>query len=158
VVSDCSLCGGAEGHQPCLFCREGIDRVTNNQLVGEFHRAFGVAEPGEPTFPDDEIVTLRWHLMREEHEEVEDAIIDWDEGRQDLAHIAKELADLLVVTYGTARAFGIDIDAVFAEVHRSNMSKLGDDGLPIRRSDGKVLKGPNYSPADIESVLDRQAR
>jgi len=71
-----------------------------------------------------------------------------------VVNLAKELADLLYVVYGTAAAYGIPIDDVYREVHRSNMSKLGPDGKPIYREDGKVLKGPNYTPADIQKVLD----
>jgi len=71
----------------------------------------------------------------------------------DKAKVAKELADVLYVVYGFGDTFGIPVDKVFEEVHSSNMSKLGDDGRPIKRDDGKVLKGPNYRPADIEKVL-----
>jgi predicted HAD superfamily Cof-like phosphohydrolase len=160
VVSDrydCCTCGGAEGLTPCALCSvELCTRKTNSGLVGEFHAAFGVDEPGEPTVPEDHVIELRYNLIKEEFREVEEELADAFNGEANIANLAKELADLLVVTYGTARAFGIDIDAVFAEVHRSNMSKLGEDGRPIRRDDGKVLKGPNYSPADIQSVLDRQ--
>jgi predicted HAD superfamily Cof-like phosphohydrolase len=71
----------------------------------------------------------------------------------DLEKLAKELADLKYVTYGTDEVFGIPAEAVFEEVHRSNMSKLGDDGKPIYREDGKVLKSPSYRPADVHGVL-----
>jgi len=73
---------------------------------------------------------------------------------QSLEEIAKELADVVVVTYGTADVLGIDLDKAFDLVHESNMSKLGEDGKPIRREDGKVLKGPNYKAPDMsEAVL-----
>lgn len=124
---------------------------SNNDLVGEFHNAFGVYEPPLPSTPTQECIDLRVNLMNEEFNEVCEAI---EEG--DLAHIAKELADLLVVTYGTARAFGINIDPVFAEVMESNMSKLDGDGRPIYRADGKVLKSDLYREADVASVIDMQ--
>ena len=74
----------------------------------------------------------------------------------DLPHIAKELADLLYVVFFAANKYGIDLAPVFAEVHRSNMSKLGDDGKAIYDEGGKVMKGPNYSPADIARVIAAQ--
>lgn len=132
---------------------KGVQAVTNAEKVGEFHRAFGVEEPSCPTIPDPMVTALRYSLIREECLEVTDELTKLASGKGNLADLAKELADLLVVTYGTARAFGIDIDAVFEEVHRSNMSKLGEDGKPIYREDGKVLKGSLYRPADVESVL-----
>lgn len=74
--------------------------------------------------------------------------------RELLREIADGLTDILVVTYGAGAAFGFDLDACFTEVHNSNMSKLGEDGKPIKReSDGKILKGPNYSPPDLYKVL-----
>ena len=69
--------------------------------------------------------------------------------------LAKELADLVYVTYRMALVMGIDLDSVFTEVHRSNMSKLGDDGKPLYREDGKVLKGPNYEEARVKEVLNQ---
>lgn len=72
---------------------------------------------------------------------------------RDLVGIADGLADIVYVAFGTALAHGIDLQRVLEEVHRSNMSKLGEDGQPLLREDGKVLKGPNYSPPNIASVL-----
>ena len=122
--------------------------MTPYQKVREFHQAYGMPVGEYPQDLSDNRKTLRKVLIDEEREEVFEAM---DE--KDLAHTAKELADLLYVTYGTAVEMGIDLDAVFDEVHRSNMSKLGEDGRPIYRHDGKVLKGPNYREADVESVL-----
>ena len=116
-------------------------------MVTEFHEAFGVAV-GES--PSSELRRLRWNLLCEEAQESLDAL---NEG--DLLEIAQELADLVYVTYGTAISFGIDLDAAVREVHRSNMSKLGPDGRPILREDGKVLKGPNYQPPDVSTALPR---
>ena len=75
----------------------------------------------------------------------------------DLVELADGMADLIVVVCGTALSYGIPLDEVFAEVHLSNMSKLGEDGKPIYREDGKVLKGPYYHPPDIQGVLDATA-
>ena len=71
----------------------------------------------------------------------------------DLAAIAQELADVVYIAYGTALTYGIDLDAVIAEVHRANLSKLDENGRPLYRSDGKVAKGPRYQPPDIRGVL-----
>lgn len=143
---------------PCRTCINDalMDPASNADKVSQFHYAFGVAEPVFPMIPSGEVMSLRARLISEEFLEVIEEIEKARAGFENLADLAKELADLLVVTYGTALVCGIDIDAVFEEVHRSNMSKLGPDGKPIYREDGKVLKGPNYSPADVQSVLDSQ--
>jgi predicted HAD superfamily Cof-like phosphohydrolase len=83
-------------------------------------------------------------LLREEFDEVVEAL--YNGGK---APLAKEIADLLYVTYGLAATYGIHIDEVFNRVHESNMSKLGEDGKPVYRNDGKVLKGPNYKEPEI---------
>lgn len=131
---------------------------TNFQKVQEFHRVFSVDDdPQVPTIPSKEILELRWKLISEEYLELRDELFltyGMFFEKPDLAKVAKEMADLLYVIYGTYAAMGIDADKVFAEVHASNMSKLGEDGKPIRREDGKVLKGPNYRVANIESVLN----
>jgi predicted HAD superfamily Cof-like phosphohydrolase len=75
---------------------------------------------------------------------------------RDIVEIADALADIVYVAYGAAITYGIDLDAVFDEVHRSNMTKLDDDGRPIYREDGKVIKSANFRPPDIRSVLLRQ--
>jgi predicted HAD superfamily Cof-like phosphohydrolase len=91
-----------------------------------------------------DLVDLRTTLIFEEAAEVADALRTGDP-----LQVAQELADLVYVAYGTAVSLGIDLDAALAEVHRSNMSKLGPDGQPILREDGKVLKGPYYIPPDM---------
>lgn len=129
--------------------------MTNYEMVREFHKAFNSTLDQWPphTFVE---VGFRMDLIFEERDELFEELLGGDEwvpkSPEDLDKnkVAKELADLLYVTYGTAASFGIDIDKVFKEVHRSNMSKLGEDGKPIYREDGKVLKGPNYSEAQIE--------
>lgn len=120
-------------------------------LLREFHETYGHLIATHPSQPSDEVKVLRIALMAEELTEVLAAM---DEG--DLPNIAKELADLLYVVFGTALGYGIPMDEVFAEVHRSNMSKVGEDGKPIFRDDGKVLKGPNFQPADIAPILKRR--
>lgn len=125
--------------------------MTNFDKVKEFHRVFGLDLRDAPAInadTDGDLIKLRLSLMEEELAEVKEAIM-----QHDLLSMAKELADLLYVVYGTAAVFGIPIDDVFAEVHRSNMSKLGEDGKPVYREDGKVLRGPNYKEADISGVL-----
>lgn len=118
-------------------------------MVEEFHHAYGVPVGSRPTLDVGETVrALRQSLMREELAEVCAAI-----NRRDLIEVADGLADLLYVVYGTAITFGIDLDAVVREVHRSNMTKLGADGRPIYRADGKVMKGPGFEPPRIAEVL-----
>lgn len=134
--------------------------TTNYKKVEDFHKAFGARIGIAPYIDNSELLELRWNLIQEEFVEVEKEIFDsatgamLEPGQINLAALAKELADVLYVVYGFGVTFGVDMDAVFAEVHDSNMSKLGPDGKPVRRSDGKILKGPFYKAADIEKVLD----
>ena len=133
------------------------------QLVGYFHEAFGLPITSHPSIPSDDRVALRLHLIDEEYKEVRSELTNILEkqrygheigGRsQRLADLAKELSDLVYVINGCALEFGLPLNDVFAEVHRSNMSKLGADGKPVRRDDGKVLKGPNYREADVLGIL-----
>ena len=116
--------------------------------VKKFHEVFNLPVGTEPKFPNRKQRALRKRLMREEMKEYRDA-----EKNNDIVNLAKELADIIYIACGTAVVYGIDLDKVFAEVQRSNMSKLGLDDQPIYREDGKVLKGPNYSDADIKTVL-----
>ena len=132
-----------------------IYEKTNYEKVREFHFAFG-SHLDRPIA--EGLVNLRMDLINEEFNEVQNEV--WDLGRYDFKlkdnvdkqKLAKELADLLYVVYGTAATFGIDIDRVFDEVHKSNMSKLGEDGKPVYRQDGKVLKGPNYQPPKLDWI------
>lgn len=123
--------------------------MTNFQMVKEFHQTFGVTDSKIPVLLDQETMDLRKKLIDEEVKETYEAMYE----KKDIAEIAKELADILYVVYGTAASYGIDIDKVFAEVHRSNMSKLTKDGKVLRREDGKVLKSDQYTPADVKKVL-----
>jgi len=99
-------------------------------------------------FPDATTTHLRVDLIEEELNELKEAIAN-----EDLIEVADALADLLYVVYGAGGAFGINLDACFQEVHSSNMSKLGKDGKPIYREDGKVMKGPNFREPDLKSIL-----
>lgn len=116
----------------------------------EFSRVFNAFWQDSPSLISPEARAVRARLMEEELREVIEAMES-----EPLENTAKELADLLYVVYGTIGAYGLSdkMEAVFDEVHRSNMSKLGADGKPIVREDGKVLKGPNYTPADVARVL-----
>ena len=121
---------------------------TNFELVGDFMEAFGQIVEPEPIIPDDTIVDLRVDLIAEEFLELREAVAN-----EDIVEIADALTDLLYVVYGAGHAFGIDLDECFLEVHASNMSKLDDDGQPIYREDGKVLKSDNYFKPNLASVL-----
>ncbi|WP_431034720.1 hypothetical protein ACQYWQ_13290 [Streptomyces sp. P6-2-1] len=118
-----------------------------------FHSAFGLPVRETPGRADARTAALRRTLLAEEFAEADEAAGEVAGDAGALAHFAQELADLVYVTYGTALTHGIDLDAVLAEVHRANMSKLGPDGAPVRRADGKVMKGPHYRAPDIAAVL-----
>lgn len=116
--------------------------------VREFHEVYNLAQGSVPALPDQDLRDLRFRLLKEEFEEYQEG-----ERTNDIVEIADALADIIYIACGTAVAYGIPLDRVFAEVHRSNMSKLGEDGKPIYREDGKVLKGPNYTPPDVKGIL-----
>lgn len=119
-------------------------------LVTEFHRAFGLPIGDRPTAEVTSALTdLRLRLLRDEVQELAEAV-----AAGDVAGMAQEMADVVYVVYGYAITNGIPLDAVVAEVHRANMSKLGPDGRPVMREDGKVLKGPNYRLPDVVGVLE----
>ncbi|WP_339700170.1 nucleoside triphosphate pyrophosphohydrolase family protein [uncultured Marixanthomonas sp.] len=121
--------------------------------VAEFHEAFGLGRKETPTATlGKEKNLLRYKLMREENEEYLEAAND-----NDLVEVADALGDMLYILCGTIIEHGMQhkIEEVFSEIQRSNMSKLGADGNPIYREDGKVLKGPNYFKPDIQSILDK---
>jgi predicted HAD superfamily Cof-like phosphohydrolase len=120
-------------------------------LVRVFHRAFGLDARGTPTRVSPGLAAQRRDLLVEEAAEVAEVSVDGP-----LDRLAHELADVVYVAYGTALVHGIDLDAVLAEIHRSNMTKLGPDGQVARRADGKVLKGEHYEAPDVSAVLRRQ--
>lgn len=117
-------------------------------MVQEFHTQFEIPIATTPSIPDEATQTLRTRLIEEEFQELQEAMHN-----KDLPNMAKELADLLYVVYGTAVSLGIDMEPVFKEVHRSNMSKVGG----YKREDGKWVKPPTYSPADIQPIIKNQS-
>lgn len=131
---------------------DGDVTATNAARVADFHHAMGVALPDHPAPPDDRLRQLRQTLLDEEYREVT-AVFEQMAVRRDdpalLLRLVHELCDLLYVTYGAILACGVDPDAAFAEVHRANMQKAGGP----RRADGKVLKPPDWEPANLEKVL-----
>lgn len=110
-------------------------------MLAEFHERFNYERTSDPA--------LRLTLHQEEHDELVEAIESGD-----LAAIARELADVVYVAYGSAWSLGIDLDRAIREVHRANLSKLDDDGKPVYREDGKALKGPNFRPPDLRLALE----
>ncbi len=120
---------------------------TAYQCVKEFHEVFGQPAPVSEEWVSDDRVDLRFELIREELEELRES---YDEG--DFLNTVKELADLLYVVNGLAVEMGLDGDEIVQLVHYSNMTKLGEDGKPVYREDGKVLKGPNYKPVTREGI------
>ena len=122
--------------------------MTNFEKVKEFMTTFGQEVKNKAEFPNEKIVELRKKLIDEEFNELKVAI-----NENDLIEVADALTDILVVTYGAGVAFGIDLDKCFKEVHRSNMSKLSEDGKPIYNEFGKVMKGPNYFKPNLKQYL-----
>lgn len=135
-----------------LLGKSGMPSVMKD--VEAFHRAVGQPVLDKPTVPEDDRVQLRWNLIEEEYTELFEGMFD-DCGNVEvnLVETADALGDLIYVLIGTALELGIPLDKVWAEIQRSNMSKLGPDGKAIVRSDGKILKGPGFSPPDIEGCL-----
>ena len=121
---------------------------TNFELVEDFMEAMEQEVNTVPTFPEEDVQRLRLDLIEEELDELHYAI-----DNKDMVEIADALGDLLYVVYGAGHAFGIDLDECFKEIHASNMSKLGPDGKPIKREDGKVLKPDTFFPPDLKSIL-----
>ena len=122
--------------------------MTNFEKVGTFMKTFGQEVKLRSSLSGDKINKLRLSLIKEEFDELENAM-----NKQDLVEIADALTDILYVTYGAGHAFGINLDKCFDEVHRSNMSKLSEDGKPIYNEYGKVMKGPNYSPPNLKKFI-----
>ncbi len=112
-------------------------------------KTFGQEVVTKPQFPDKKTAKLRLDLIKEELNELEQAV-----NANNLKEIADALTDILYVTYGAGCAYGIDLDKCFKEVQRSNMSKLGNDGKPIYNENGKVMKGPNYSAPNLKQFLE----
>ena len=122
--------------------------MSNFSKVGTFMKTFGQEVKTEPSFSTDKINKLRIGLIKEELEELTDAM-----SKNDLLEVADALTDILYVTYGAGHAFGINLDQCFEEVQNSNMSKLDENGKPIYNDSGKVMKGPNYLKPDLSKFV-----
>ena len=122
--------------------------MSNFNKVGTFMKTFGQEVKTKPSFSSDKINKLRVNLIKEELEELQEAMKN-----NDLLEVADALTDILYVTYGAGHAFGIDLDKCFDEVQNSNMSKLGENGEPIYNDSGKVMKGPNYFKPDLSKFV-----
>tara|TARA_B110000977_G_scaffold88243_1_gene117256 strand:- start:52 stop:435 length:384 start_codon:yes stop_codon:yes gene_type:complete len=121
---------------------------TNFENVKLFMNTFDQEVKKSPKLPSEEVVDLRLDLIYEEVTELYEST-----NSKDMNGIADALTDILYVTYGMGAALGIDLDKCFEEVQRSNMSKLGEDGKPIYREDGKVMKGPSYFPPNLQRLV-----
>ena len=122
--------------------------MTNFEKVGFFMKTFGQDVKQSSSFSSDKINALRVNLIKEELDELIEAI-----NKKDLVEVADALTDLLYVTYGAGHAFGINLDDCFEEVQNSNMSKLDNNGKPIYNENGKVMKGPNYFKPDLNKFI-----
>ena len=122
--------------------------MTNFEKVGTFMKTFGQDVKQRSSFSTDKINDLRVSLIKEELDELIEAM-----NKKDLVEVADALTDILYVTYGAGHAFGINLDECFKEVQNSNMSKLDDNGKPIYNDKGKVMKGPNYFKPDLSKFI-----
>ena len=122
--------------------------MSNFSKVGTFMKTFGQEVKTKPSLSSEKINKLRIDLIKEELEELTEAM-----NNKDLLEVADALTDILYVTYGAGHAFGIDLDNCFEEVQNSNMSKLDENGKPIYNDAGKVMKGPNYFKPDLSKFV-----
>ena len=122
--------------------------MSNFNKVGIFMKTFGQEVKTKPSLSTEKINKLRIDLIKEELEELTEAM-----NNKDLLEVADALTDILYVTYGAGHAFGIDLDQCFEEVQNSNMSKLDENGKPIYNDAGKVMKGPNYFKPDLSKFV-----
>ena len=123
--------------------------MSNFDDVKTFMQTFGQEVKIKAEFPEEKIVKLRYDLIKEELNELQDAI-----KTKNLKEIADALTDILYVTYGAGHAYGIDLDKCFKEVQKSNMSKLGEDGKPIYNEKGKVMKGSKYFEPNLRQFIE----
>ena len=123
--------------------------MSNFDDVKTFMQTFGQEVKIKAEFPEEKIVKLRFNLIKEELNELQNAI-----KTKDLKEIADALTDILYVTYGAGHAYGIDLDKCFKEVQKSNMSKLGEDGKPIYNEKGKVMKGSKYFEPNLRQFIE----
>ena len=122
--------------------------MSNFNKVGIFMKTFGQEVKSKPSFSTDKINKLRIDLIKDELDELKEAM-----DNNDLLEVADALTDILYVTYGAGHAFGINLDKCFDEVQNSNMSKLSENGEPIYNESGKVMKGPNYFKPDLTKFV-----
>ena len=122
--------------------------MSNFNKVGIFMNTFGQEVKNKPSFSTDKINKLRLDLIKEELDELSEAMND-----KDLLEVADALTDILYVAYGAGHAFGIDLDKCFDEVQKSNMSKLDENSKPIYNELGKVMKGPNYFKPNLSKFV-----
>ena len=123
--------------------------MTNFEKVKLFMDTYGQEVKDKAEFSDEKTNKLRIDLIKEELEELTQAMND-----KNLLEVADALTDILYVTYGAGHAFGIDLDKCFEEVQNSNMSKLDENGKPIYNESGKVMKGPNYFKPDLSKFVN----
>ena len=123
--------------------------MSNFDDVKIFMQTFGQEVKIKPKFPKEKIVKLRYDLIKEELNELQNSI-----KTKNLKEIADALTDILYVTYGAGHAYGIDLDKCFSEVQKSNMSKLGEDGKPIYNKKGKVMKGSKYFEPNLKQFIE----
>ena len=122
--------------------------MSNFDDVKIFMKTYDQEIKENPEFPEEKVIDLRISLIKEELVEFQEALKE-----RNLIEVADALTDLLYVTYGAGHAFGIDLDKCFAEVQRSNMSKLGVDGKPIYNEQGKVMKGSKYYKPNLKQFI-----
>jgi len=122
--------------------------MTNFESVKKFMETFGQEIKEKANFPDEKTTSLRYDLIKEELDELREAMEN-----RDIKEVADALTDILYVTYGAGHAFGINLDKCFEEVQNSNMSKLSSDGKPIYNEKGKVMKGPNYFKPNLSKFV-----
>ena len=123
--------------------------MSNFNKVKTFMETFGQEVKSKPSFSSEKINSLRYELIKEELDELKEAL-----DNKDFLEVADALTDILYVTYGAGHAFGIDLDKCFNEVQQSNMSKLDEGGKPIYNDDGKVMKGPKYFKPDLSKFIE----
>lgn len=125
-------------------------RLMPEEWVREFHEIFGASIAVKPNVP---LTQVRRTLLKEEWEELDEELALLEETNTITPNLIKEMTDLQYVLSGLAVVYNIDLNKAVEIVHQSNLSKLGDDGKPIFRGDGKFLKGKNYVPADVSSLV-----
>ena len=123
--------------------------MSNFDKVKKFMETFGQEVKTKPSFSTDKVNKLRYDLIKEELDELKEAM-----DNKDFLEVADALTDILYVTYGAGHAFGIDLDKCFQEVQNSNMSKLDDNGKPLYNESGKVMKGPKYFKPDLTKFVN----